>query len=61
MIDPLFYQFDLHATIGNHERALGDEVNSLSENEVLNTSQEDMVQYLVEKYRLDVPSINEEG
>lgn len=61
MDDLLFHQFDLRATIGNHERALGDEVNSLSENEVLNTSQEDLVQYLVEKYRFDVPSIHEEG
>ncbi len=61
MDDLLFYQFDLHAIIGNHERALRDEVNSLSENEVLNTSQEDMIHYLVEKYRFDVPSIHEEG
>ena len=60
MDDLLFYEFDLHATIGNHERALGDEVNALCENEVLNTSQEDMVQYLVEKYGFDVPHIDEE-
>ena len=61
MDDLLFYQLDLYATIANHERALGDEVNSLSENEVLNTSQEDLVRYLVAKYRFDVPHIDEDN
>lgn len=61
MASPLFYEYDLRGTIENHRQALDNEVNSLSENEALNTSQEDMVKYLVAKYRLDVPRIDEEG
>ena len=45
MTDLLFYTYDLRQVIENRERLLADEVASMNENEVLNTSQEDMVQY----------------
>lgn len=61
MAGSLFQEYDLRGTIENHKRDLDNEVNSLSENEVLNTSQDDMVKYLVDKYRFDMPRIDEEG
>ena len=59
--DLLFYTYDLQKVIENQERALANEVNAMNENEVLNTSQEDIVKYLVEKYRMDPPNIDESG
>lgn len=59
MTELLFYTYDLRQVIENRERLLADEVASLNENEVLNTSQEDMVQYLTEKHRIDSINIDE--
>ena len=59
MDDLLFYTYDLSKVIENQDHALVNEINSMTENEVLNTSQEDMVQYLIEKYRIDAPEIDE--
>ena len=57
--DLLFHTHDLREIIENHAQGLTKEINSMSENEVLNTSMEDMVKYLTEKWRLDPLAINE--
>ena len=61
MNDLLFHSHDLRATIENQGRHLANEINSLNENEVLNTSHEDMNNYLVEKYRINPLVIDESG
>ena len=61
MTDRLFSTYDLGATIEKQGQVLAGEVNSLSENEVLNTSHEDMVKYLVEKHRINPLVIDESG
>ena len=59
MTEPLFHTSDLRRTIENQGQKLAQEINSLKESEVLNTSQEDMVKYLTEKWRIDPLEINE--
>lgn len=61
MTDLLFHAYDLQKTIENHTQGLAKEINSMSENEVLNTSMEDMVKYLTKKWGLDPLAINEPG
>ena len=61
MDDLLFYKYNLRATIENQRGGLTKEINALSEAQVLNTSQEDMLQYLVEKHRINPLAINESG
>ena len=61
MTEPLFYKYDLRATIENQGRNLTTEINSMREDEVLNTSQEDMVDYLLEKHRINPLAIDESG
>ena len=61
MTEPLFYKYDLNATIENHRRAVTKEITSLPENQVLNTSQEDMVKYVSEKHVIDPAVIDESG
>ena len=61
MIEPLFRSYDLGRTIDNQEQGLANEVNSMSENEVLNTSQEDMIKYLVDKWGINPLVIDESG
>ncbi len=59
MTDPLFLKYDLRATIGNQGRGLAKEINSLSEAQILNTSQEEMFEYLIEKHRINPLEIDE--
>ncbi len=59
MTDPLFLKYDLRATIGNQGRGLAKEINSLSEAQILNTSQEEMLEYLIEKHRINPLEIDE--
>ena len=61
MTNPLFNTYDLRMTIQNQSETLSKEINSLRENEVLNTSQEDMVKYLAEKHRINPIVIDESG
>ena len=61
MTERLFYSYRLSDVIKNQEQTLANEINSLSEHEVLNTSQEDMVSYLIEKYRINPLEIDESG
>ena len=57
----LFYTHDLRQVIEGQGRALVDEIDTLTESEVLNTSQEDMIEYLSEKYRVNPLRIDETG
>ena len=59
MTDPLFFKYDLRATIENQARGLANEINSLSEAQILNASQEDMLEYLVEKHKINPLEIDE--
>ena len=59
MNDLLFHTYDLQRTIENHAQGLAEEINSMSENEVLNTSMEDVVKYLTKKWGFDPLAINE--
>ena len=61
MTEVLFRAYDLRGTIKNHTRNLINEANSMSENEVLNTSQEDLVKYLVERWRIPPVVVDESG
>ena len=61
MTEPLFHTYDLRRTIEGQGQGLANEVNSMSENEVLNTSQEDMVKYLTEKWKGNPLAIDESG
>ena len=59
MTDPLFLKYNLRATIENQGRGLAKEINSLSEAQTLSTSQEDMLEYLIEKHRINPLEIDE--
>ena len=59
MTEPLFHTYDLRQTIENQGQSLAKEINSLSENEVLTTSQDDMLKYLAEKWRINPLAIDE--
>ena len=59
--DLLFQKCHLESSLTGQDRALQDEVNSLSEDRVLNTSLEDLCNYFVEKYRIVAPEIDESG
>ena len=61
MTDLLFYTCDLRQTIENQAQGLAKEINAMSENEVLNTSQEDMVKYLTDKWVINPLVIDEPG
>ena len=59
MPDELFSKYDIRGTLENQGRALSDDINSLGENTVLGTSQEDLVTYLVEKHGINPLTIDE--
>ena len=59
MDDLLFYSLDMHAVIENQKRGLADDINSLTENDVLGTSQEDMVKYLIGKWVINPLTVDE--
>ena len=61
MTDLLFCTYNLRDVIKSREQSLAKEINSLSENEVLNTSHGDMVKYLSERWRIDPLEIDESG
>ena len=58
---PLFHTYDLGRTIERQRQHLANEVNSMSENEVLNTSQEDMAKYLFDKWNINPLTIDKSG
>ena len=59
MPDELFRKYALSEIIANQGHALANDINSLGENEVMSTSQEDMVTYLVEKHGINPLAIDE--
>ena len=61
MPEQLFYKYDLNGTTENSGRTLADDINSLGENEVLGTSEQDMVAYLVEKQEIAPLTIADES
>lgn len=58
--DMLFYEFDMFSVMENQRRQLQAEVAGIPEQRLLNTSVEDLVKYLVEKYQLEVPALDVE-
>lgn len=59
--DILFCEYDGFAVIENQRRQLQAEVTGIPEQRLLNTSVEDLVRYLVEKYNLEVPALDVEN
>lgn len=59
--DLLFYEYDGFSIIENQRRQLQAEVAGIPEQRLLNTSVEDMVRYLVERYQLEVPVLDVEN
>ncbi len=59
--DLLFYELDGSAVIENQKRQLEKEVAGIAEQQLLNTSVEDLVKYLVQKYKIDVPVLDVEN
>ena len=59
MTEALFHTYDLRQTIENQGQALDKEINSLRENEVLQTSHQDMLKYLTEKWQINPLMIDE--
>lgn len=51
----LFSEIDMHGLLEAQKKALYNEVSILESNRLLNTSVDDLCDYLVEKYRLDPP------
>ena len=61
MVSPLFHENDLRQILEARAQQLRQEINSLGEDRVLNTSVENLVNYFVEKYILQTPEIDESG
>jgi len=57
----LFYDKDLRTVLGLQEKALSNEINSLDETRIMNTSPEDLSTYFVTKYRVEPLQIHEQG
>ena len=61
MANQLFCDYDLGSVLEQQGRKLSNEVASLGEDRVLNMSPEDLCNYLVEKYIVEAPQIDESG
>ncbi|MEP1573890.1 hypothetical protein [Roseibium album] len=59
--DLLFFEIDGFSVIENQRRQLRAEVSGIPEQRLLNTSVEDLVRYLAEKYQLEVPVLDAEN
>ena len=57
----LFSDLDLHAVIVDYRKRIQSEAEGLEENRLLNTSEQDLVAYFVEKYTLETPILLREG
>jgi hypothetical protein len=57
--DLLFRKYPIYAVIQNQTEAVKKEVQSIPANTLLNASEHDLVQVLVEKLRLDVPTVDD--
>lgn len=56
----LFHKYPIYAVIQAQTESVKKDVQSIPANTVLNASEHDLIQALVEKLRLDVPTINDE-
>jgi hypothetical protein len=54
----LFWDIDLVATLDAQRRTMDSEIQALDPNRVLNTAQEDLVQYFVEKNYVETPVLH---
>ena len=61
MTNPLFRNADLRDVLAGQEQKMADEIGSLSEERVLNTSPDELCVYFVEKYRVEPLVIDESG
>ena len=59
MPDPLFHRAELRSFLIGQEQALDQEISSLQEQQVLNSSPKDLEDYFVEKYLIEPIEINE--
>jgi hypothetical protein len=59
--DYLFCNVDWFAIAENQKRTLIEEVRRFPEHQVMNTSVDDLCSYLVQKYSIDVPVLDEAG
>ena len=57
----LFREFDLRAFLDGISQTMYGEIASLSEEQVLNTSSDDLSNYFVEKHRIEPAAIDESG
>jgi hypothetical protein len=60
-VDYLFSEADMYDVIENLKQRAKQDVDSLDEDSVLNTSSTDLVEHFVTKYQLDVPVLHEDG
>ena len=61
MTDSLFRNADLRDVLAGQEQKMANEIRSLSEERVLNTSPEELCDYFVEKYRVEPLVMDESG
>ena len=61
MPDQLFNRGDLRSFLINHGQELNQEISSLSEHQILNSSPNDLGDHFVQKYLVDTIEINETG
>ena len=59
MADPLFKRYDLRATLDAEEKTMVDEISSLNEDRVLNTSPQDLCDYFVNKFKIEPIELEE--
>ena len=59
MADPLFKRYDLRATLDAEEKTMVDEISSLNEDRVLNTSPQDLCDYFVKKFKIEPIELEE--
>ena len=59
-MNKLFERSDWHDFILSNQNSLKDEIIKIDGNRLLNTSEEDLVKYLLEKYYFDIPILQED-
>jgi hypothetical protein len=57
--DLLFYKADVHAVETHQRHAVETEIAEMDGNRLLNTNIDDLVNYIADKYRIDVPVLDE--
>lgn len=55
----LFFKYELHSVIEAHERKLLEAIAAVDGNRLLNTSVDDLCDYLEQEYRINVPAIKD--